>query len=137
MQGRVVLVTGAARGIGREVARQLADLGASVLVSARNVDDARAAAKSLSAVGDVRALEVDLDVADDTSVQAAAKALWRDPSRLDVLVNNAAAYVDWAETASSADLAAAHQVLEVNLLAPGGSPMPCCGCCDEATIRGS
>jgi NAD(P)-dependent dehydrogenase (short-subunit alcohol dehydrogenase family) len=102
MQGRVVLVTGAARGIGKEVARQLADLGASVLVSARKVDDARAAAKDLSAVGDVRGLEVGLDVTDDSSVQAAAKALWRDPSRLDVLVNNAAAYVDWSETASSA-----------------------------------
>jgi NAD(P)-dependent dehydrogenase (short-subunit alcohol dehydrogenase family) len=133
MQGRVVLVTGAARGIGKEVARQLADLGASVLVSARKVDDARAAAKDLSAVGDVRALEVDLDVADDTSVQAAAKALGRDPSRLDVLVNNAAAYVDWSETASSADLAAAHQMLEVNLHGPWRLPMPCCRCCDEAT----
>jgi NAD(P)-dependent dehydrogenase (short-subunit alcohol dehydrogenase family) len=115
MQGRVVLVTGAAKGIGREVARQLAERGATVLVSARDADHARAAAEELSAGGDARALKVDLDVTDDASVHAAAQALEDDPGRLDVLVNNAAASLDWSETASSADLAAAHQVLEVNL----------------------
>lgn len=115
MQGRVVLVTGAARGIGKEVARQLAERGVTVLVSARNADHARAAAKDLGTAGDVRTLEVDLDVTDDASVGMAARALEDDPGRLDVLINNAAAYVDWAETASSADLPATHQVLEVNL----------------------
>ena len=48
-------------------------------------------------------------------MQAAAAALEADPGRLDVLVNNAATYVDWTETATRADLAVAHQVLEVNL----------------------
>ena len=48
MEGRVVLVTGAARGIGKEVARQLAGLGATVLVSARDVDHAQAAAEELT-----------------------------------------------------------------------------------------
>ena len=115
MQGRVVLVTGAARGIGKEVARQLAQDGATVLVSARDAGQARSAANDLGAAGDVRGLGVGLDVADDGSVQAAAAALEADPGRLDVLVNNAAAYVDWSETASGADLSAARQVLEVNL----------------------
>jgi NAD(P)-dependent dehydrogenase (short-subunit alcohol dehydrogenase family) len=118
MQGRVVLVTGAARGIGKAVAGQLAGRGAAVLVSARDPNHAQATAKELSVVGDVRALPVDLDVTDDVSVRAAAQALEADPGRLDVLVNNAAAYVDWAETAASADLAAAQKVLEVNLLGP-------------------
>jgi NAD(P)-dependent dehydrogenase (short-subunit alcohol dehydrogenase family) len=118
MQGRVVLVTGAARGIGKEVARQLAECGATVLVSARDADHAGAAAKDLVAAGDVRALKVNLDVTDDAGVRAAAQALEDDPGRLDVLVNNAAAYVDWSEMASGADLAAAHQVLEVNLFGP-------------------
>ena len=115
MQGRIVLVTGAARGIGKEAARQLAELGATVLVSTRDADHAQATAKELSIAGDVRALPVDLDVADDASVRVAAAALERDPGRLDVLVNNAAAYVDWSETASGADLTAARGVLEVNL----------------------
>ncbi len=78
----------------------------------------RAAAEELSAGGDVRALKVDLDVTDDASVRAAAQALEDNPGRVDVLVNNAAAYVDWSETASGADLAAAHQILEVSLFGP-------------------
>jgi len=118
LTGRVVLVTGATKGIGREAARQLAaEHGATVLVSARSRDAARTAAEELRAdgAGDVRALDADLDVADDASVAAAAEALGRDPGRLDVLVNNAAAYVDWGETATGADLAAARSVLETNL----------------------
>jgi NAD(P)-dependent dehydrogenase (short-subunit alcohol dehydrogenase family) len=115
MQGRIVLVTGAAKGIGKEVARQLAGLGAAVLLSARDTDHAQATAEELTLARDVRALPVDLDVADDISLQEAAAALERDPGRLDILINNAAAYVDWSETASGADLSAAREVLEVNL----------------------
>ena len=137
MQGRVVLVTGAARGIGKEVARQLAERGVTVLVSARNADYARAAAEDLGTAGDVRTLEVDLDVTDDASVGMAARALEDDPGRLDVLIINAAAYVDWAETASSADRPPPTRCWRSTCSVPGGSPTPCCRCCDEATIRGS
>jgi len=88
------------------------------LVSARDADHARAAAEALSAGGGIRAFKLGVDVTDDASVRAAAQALEDDPDRVDVLVNNAAAYVDWSETASGADLAAAHQVLEINLFGP-------------------
>ena len=111
----VVLVTGAARGIGLEVARQLAQRGATVLISARDAERARAAAREIADAGDVRPLSAGLDVADGASVRAAAAALGRDPGRLDVLVNNAAAYVDWTETAGAADLAAAEAVVQTNL----------------------
>jgi NAD(P)-dependent dehydrogenase (short-subunit alcohol dehydrogenase family) len=115
MKGRVVLITGAAKGIGRETAAQLGGLGATVLLSARQAAHARAAAEELANTGDVRGLEVDFDVADAGSVSAAAEAV-ASHGRLDVLINNAAAYVDWAETAAGADLQEASRVLETNLL---------------------
>ena len=102
----VVLVTGAAKGIGREVARQLAERGETVIVTARDPARARETAEELG----VRGLA--LDVTDEASVAAAAGAL----DGLDVLINNAAAFVDWTEMASAADLATARSVLDTNLL---------------------
>jgi NAD(P)-dependent dehydrogenase (short-subunit alcohol dehydrogenase family) len=109
----IVLISGASGGIGAEVARQLAARGATVILTAR--DPARAAATAEQIDGDVRALPTGLDVSDQASVDEAATALARDPGGLDVLVNNAAAFVDWTETASAADLDAAHAVVETNL----------------------
>lgn len=56
-----------------------------------------------------------IDVDEDASVRALAKAVEAEFGRLDVLVNNAAAFVDWSEVASTADLAAVHTVLETNV----------------------
>ena len=106
----VVLVTGAGAGLGREVARQLAP-DHHVIVTARDPGRARIAAADIGA----HPLEVGLDVTDPDSVARAFAAVEAGPGRLDVLVNNAAAYVDWSETASAADLAAAHTVMETNL----------------------
>jgi NAD(P)-dependent dehydrogenase (short-subunit alcohol dehydrogenase family) len=109
----IAFITGAAHGLGLEVARQLAATGRDVIISARDPQLAAAAAESLGPA--VRALPVGLDVADPESVRAAAEALTATPGRLDVLINNAAAYVDWTETVTGADLDAAHRVVEINL----------------------
>ena len=110
----IALVTGAGRGIGREVARQLAQEGMTVYATARSQESAEAVAQELSGEGlDVRGER--LDVTDASSVSALAEQLESGPGRLDVLVNNAAAYADWQETVSSADLGQTHQVLETNL----------------------
>ena len=101
----VVLVTGAAHGLGREVARQLAATGREVIITARDAAQAGRAAGELGPT--VSALPVGLHAADPGSVTAAAQALTASPGRLDVLVNNAAAFVDWTETATGADLDAA------------------------------
>lgn len=109
----IALVTGAGGGIGREVARQLAAAGHTVIVSAR--DPVRAAACAQELDGDVRPLGVGLDVGDPASVAAAVAAIGDAPGALDVLVNNAAAFVDWGEVASGADLESAESVLATNL----------------------
>ena len=107
----VALVTGAARGIGVEVARQLAARGDPVLLGARDPSRGEAAARELE--GDVRVVE--LDVADDASVRRAGTAIAEDPGALDVLVNNAAIHYDTWQSAADADLAVVHEALETNL----------------------
>jgi NAD(P)-dependent dehydrogenase (short-subunit alcohol dehydrogenase family) len=118
MKDTVVLITGATRGLGSEVAAQLAERGARILLTARNAARARAVAADLAEAADVRALDVDLDVDDHESVTRAAAAVHGDPGRLDILINNAAGYVDWGEAGSAADLDAAAAVLSTNLFGP-------------------
>ena len=90
---RVAVVTGANKGIGLEIARQLAREGILVFLGARDDARGRAAVEKLRAEGlDARPLR--LDVADDRSVAAAAASLEKDPGRLDILVNNAAIAID-------------------------------------------
>ncbi len=110
----IALVTGSSRGIGLEVCRQLAQAGMLVILTARDLARAEAAVQQLAAEGlTLRAAA--LDVTQDESVYALATTLEQETGRLDVLVNNAAAYVDWSEKTSTADLIASHAVLETNL----------------------
>ena len=109
---RTALVTGGARGIGAEAARQLAAAGYEVVVAARDLAAATAHVRSLVADGS-RARAVALDLTDPASIAALADAL--DGAALDVLVNNAAAFADWGETASTADLGTAEQVVATNV----------------------
>ena len=106
------LVTGARQGLGREVAVQLAGRGFTVVLGVRDpaaVDDP---ARWLPGTGH---RVTRLDVTDDASVRAAAAVVEEQAGRLDVLVNNAAAYVDWAQTVSTADLRETRAVMETNL----------------------
>ena len=100
----VALVTGANRGIGLEVARQLAERGFDVLAGARDP------ASVPDVAGDVRAVR--LDVTD----QGQVGALRREVGALDVLVNNAAIHYDTWESVLTADLDVVHEALETNPL---------------------
>ena len=114
---RIALVTGAYRGIGLEVSRQLALRGFSVFLSARDPAKAQAAAEPLRRQG-LKVLPAQLDVTDERSVEAAARFVERRFGRLDVLVNNAAVlYDDW-QRAENADLDTAREAFETNTLGP-------------------
>ena len=90
---RVALVTGANRGIGREVCRQLGQRGYVGVLGSRDRQRGERAAAELRDEGlDVRACQ--LDVADDDSVRAAATWIEQDIARLDAVVNNAAILYD-------------------------------------------
>ena len=81
----VALVTGANKGIGLQIARDLASNGFKVLVGARNLELGEAAARSIG--GEAQAIQ--LDVTDQASIAAAARQIEDALERLDVLVNNA------------------------------------------------
>ena len=108
----ISLVTGANRGIGREVCRQLAELGHTVILTAR---DAAAAAEAARAV-DAEARQ--LDVTDPASVARAARWTQDRYGKLDVLVNNAAITYDTWQRAVTADLAVVREAAETNLCGP-------------------
>jgi NAD(P)-dependent dehydrogenase (short-subunit alcohol dehydrogenase family) len=107
---RIILITGANRGIGRELAAQLAAAGDTVLLSARDEAAAKTAAAEIG--GDIHPIQ--LDTSDLASISAAAKKIESDFGRLDVLVNNVGGIYDYGQKASTADLAVASQALEVN-----------------------
>jgi NAD(P)-dependent dehydrogenase (short-subunit alcohol dehydrogenase family) len=118
----VAVVTGAYRGLGFEICRQLARLGYAVILTARKPKSGEEAANSLKAEG----LDVTfhpLDVTQEDSVTALSDFLVAEYGRLDVLVNNAGIFPDpapWSADSSilCADLDAIRDGFETNTLGP-------------------
>ena len=107
LAGKVAIVTGAGRNIGRAIARHLATAGAAVVVNVRtNKAEADAVVKEIEAGGG-KAIAVVADVADPAAVEAIAHAALKAFGRIDILVNNASlrrekpidqmSYTDWRE----------------------------------------
>jgi NAD(P)-dependent dehydrogenase (short-subunit alcohol dehydrogenase family) len=120
----IALVTGANRGIGREVVRLLARDGFTAILGARDPDKGEAAAAELRG----QDLEVEfrrVDVADPESVKALGGALASDFGRLDVLVNNAAVHYDTWQRGVDADLDVVREALETNVLGAWRTTQAC------------
>lgn len=107
----VALVTGANRGIGLQIAKDLAGHNLIVLVGARNLEDAQNAAMSIGE----NAHAIRLDVTDQASIDAAAARIGKEFGRLDILMNNAG--ISRAKPDSSFQQAVATNLLTVAPLA--------------------
>jgi NAD(P)-dependent dehydrogenase (short-subunit alcohol dehydrogenase family) len=108
LEGKTVLVTGGARGLGAAIARELARAGASIVVADLNLKGAQSVAQALQD----RARAIELDVRNEDDVASALDGI----GRLDVLVNNAA--VDFTLPIDELSVAQWDAVIGVNLRAP-------------------
>ena len=122
---KIALVTGANKGIGFEVARQLVMRGFQVVIGARRRDAGEKAAAALSqgdgsgppAAG-ARGLFLEIDIADPVSIARAGKQLATLVGHLDVLVNNAGILEDGKATVLDVDAAVVRRTFATNALGP-------------------
>ncbi|MEH2287275.1 SDR family oxidoreductase [Nostoc sp.] len=88
LKGKVALITGANKGIGYEIARQLGSRGANILVGSRDIGRGEEAANKLR-LSQIDARTIQLDVSDQKTIDSAAKQIESEFGKLDILVNNA------------------------------------------------
>ena len=110
---RGALITGANKGIGKEIARQLGRVGMPVLLGARDEGRGAQAAAELTAEG-IDAHVLHMDVADSTSIDNAGRRIQAEFGRLDVLVNDAGIALDNG-AASATDMDMLRRTYETNV----------------------
>jgi NAD(P)-dependent dehydrogenase (short-subunit alcohol dehydrogenase family) len=110
----VAVVTGASRGIGLEVCRQLAALGYAVVLGSRDLRQAELSAKELDADGE-RVIPARIEVDNSVNIQQFAEWMRERYGRLDAIVNNAATAPDRWAIAGTTDLSPVAEALDVNL----------------------
>ena len=101
---RIALVSGGNRGIGYEIVRQLARLGHTVILGARDPEKGQAAERALAARVSGRVVARQLDVVDAQGINNLSRQVTKEFGRLDILVNNAAVHYDTWQTATQADI---------------------------------
>ena len=115
MNNKIALVTGANKGIGKEIARQLGEAGFTVLVGSRDLARGELAVKELVAEG-LDAIGIQLEVTDEKSVRSAAEWIETAYGRLDVLVNNAAIIPAGDDAVSQVEIGVLREAFETNVL---------------------
>jgi len=114
---KIAVVTGANRGIGFEICRQLAHLGIKVVLTARDEEKGREAARTLQNEG-LDVVFYLLDVTKEESIQRLAEWVEQTFSKVDILVNNAGIIVDRGCTALQADIGKIKETMETNVYGP-------------------
>jgi 2-dehydro-3-deoxy-D-gluconate 5-dehydrogenase len=116
LKGKVAIVTGGNGGIGKGIALGLASVGGDLVIAARNARKTSEAAAEIKKAHGVRVLEVEINMADESQINAMAKKVLDTYGRIDVLVNNAGINI----RKMPQDLAAADydEVLATNLRGP-------------------
>ncbi|MCU0569589.1 MAG: SDR family oxidoreductase [Oculatellaceae cyanobacterium Prado106] len=116
---KVALVTGANKGLGLEMSRQLAQQGFTVLIAARNLQAAEESVALLKNEG-LEGMAIALDVSNRDQIQAAVQQIEQQFGKLDVLINNAGVMLDgeWATSnASSVSLEVIRRTFDTNFFA--------------------
>jgi NAD(P)-dependent dehydrogenase (short-subunit alcohol dehydrogenase family) len=114
LASRTAVVTGANRGIGLQITKELAEKGYTVIATSRNVTDVQTAMRQLVDAGRKIICHA-LDIADQASVDSFAQFIKSEVGAVDVLVNNAGVYTDGSQVASSPDFGLVQSILDTNL----------------------
>ena len=114
---KIALVTGANRGIGLEICRQLARQTYQVILTSRSKEKGQAAAQQLKQE-DLSVDTYPLDVTDPASVARLKEYVTEKYGRLDVLVNNAGVYLDESERITEIEPSTLHQSMDTNVYGP-------------------
>jgi len=114
---RLAIVTGANRGLGLEVCRQLAAQGYRTVLTSRAEAKGRTAADQLKNSG-ASVVYHPLDVTSQDSVSRLSDFVVREFGRADALINNAAVYIDRERTVADVELAVLHTTIETNVYGP-------------------
>ncbi|MCM0607369.1 MAG: SDR family oxidoreductase [Xanthomonadaceae bacterium] len=112
---KIALITGANKGLGKEIGRQLGLLGYTVILTSRDIKAGSEASEELVALG-CNALSVQLDVTNPKDIAKLSSYLKTKFGKLDVLVNNAGISLEWDGEPTNSDKV--RRTLEVNLIAP-------------------
>src|SRR6185436_10747803 len=110
---KIVVVTGANRGIGFEISRQLAKRGTQVIMTSRNFQSGQSALEKVKTENPTATFHP-LDVTDEKSRTVLAGFLTKQFGRLDVLINNAGILLDGDQDVMSVDIEVVRATLETN-----------------------
>jgi NAD(P)-dependent dehydrogenase (short-subunit alcohol dehydrogenase family) len=117
MKEKIAVVTGANRGIGLEIVRQLAEKGATVVLTARDAGNGKTAGEQFQHKGfPVRFHQ--LDVTDIESIGRLTRYLQDEFGRADILVNNAGIAIDDNKSSLDVDIATVRKTMETNFFGP-------------------